>query len=161
MLFSTGCSRSGIPPLSLRGLLGEYWSIISTHPELFPSFILQLQCSFYIILCCVAGCCSGGLRNPLPELVFHRREDSFSWDISKEGFWAHFRSLELGQPIPIIYSAVSVGNCVILEGNFRRGSCGSFGVFSCGWRVQSFIGGDLWGDIDQIYIISAFYFHEL
>ena len=24
VLFSTGCSRAGIPPLSLRGLLGEY-----------------------------------------------------------------------------------------------------------------------------------------
>ena len=152
MLFSTGCSQSGIPTLSLRGLLGEYWSITSAYLEFWPRFILQLQRSFCRILCCVAGCCSGGLRNPLSELVFHRRWDSFYWQINKEGFWENFRYLALGQP-SIIYSVVSISNCVILEGSFKGGSIGSFRVFSSGLRVQSFIQGDLWGDIHQIYII--------
>ena len=92
---------------------------------------------------------------------FHRMKDSFSREISKEGSWAHFRSLEPIQPIPIIHNAVSAGNCIILEGNFRRGSSGSFRAFSYGWRVQPFIGGDLGVDLHQIYVISASYLHVL
>ena len=130
VLFSTGCSREGIPPLSLRGILEEYY--IHFHIQVFrPSYNFLHQHSFCRVLCYVAGCCSGGLRNPLSELVSHRRKDSFSWENILEGYWTYFRSLELGQLFPIIYSIVLVGNCVILEGSFREGSCGSFGVFSC------------------------------
>ena len=116
---------------------------------------------FLFRLCCVAGCSSGGLRNPLSELVFHRRKDSFSWEIRKEGLWAHFRYLAPEKTIPIIYNAVLVGNCIILEGNFRGGSIGSFRVFPCSWRVQPFIGGDLWGDLQKDIYYFNLLFHEL
>ena len=153
MLFSTGCSRAGIPHISLRGILGEYLSNISTYPKFWPSFSLQLQHSFYRILCCVARCCSGGLRNPLSEVCFHRRKDYFSWEISLEGSWAHFKSLASSQDITSYDSAVSVRNCVILEGSFRGVSIGSFRVFPFRWRVQPFIGGHPWGDPHHIYNI--------
>ena len=71
-----------------------------------------------------------GFRNPLSDLVSHWRKDSFTWEISLESPWTYFRSLALGQLFPIIYSAVPARYCVILEGNFSEGTCGSFGVFS-------------------------------
>lgn len=145
VLFTTECSRAGIQPLFLRGLLEE----LHSFPHLGFQAKLQLlhRYNFYRIMCCVLGCCSGGFRNPLSELVSHWRKDSFTWEISLESSWTHFRSLVPGQLFPIIYSVVPAGNCVILEGSFNEGSCGSFRVFSYDWRVQTFIRGGLWWDI--------------
>ena len=73
VLFSTGCSRAGIPPLPLRGLLGEIY-IVFIHIQAWgqaPFFILSIiSIAEY---CCVAGCCSGGLITPLPGLFLSRR----------------------------------------------------------------------------------------
>ena len=130
VLFSTGCSQVGIPYLSLRGLLED--NFIHFHIQVFrPSYIFLHQHIFYRLLCCVAGCCSGGFRNPLFELVSHWRKDSLSWEIILEGSWTYFRSLASSQLFPIISSIVPAGNCAIFQGNLSEGSCGSFGVFSC------------------------------
>ena len=140
LLFSTECSRVGIPPISLRGLLEEY--CIHFHIQVFrPSYKFLHQRSFYRLLCCVAGCSSGGVRIPLPELFSHRRKVSFSWEICLESYWAHFRSLALGHTFPIISSTIPARDCIILEGSFSEGSCGSFGEFSCDSRVHPFMEG--------------------
>ena len=129
VLFSSKCSRAGIPPLSLRGLLEE--NCISFPHSCFQAKLQLLhQRSFCNLLCCVAGCNSGGFRNPLSELVSHWRKDSFSWEISLEGSWTYFIYLAPGQLFPIIYSIVPASNCIILEESFSEGSCGSFGLFS-------------------------------
>ena len=142
VLFSTGCSRAGIPPISLRGLLKEY--CIHFHIHIFnPSYNFLRQRSLCRLLCCVVGCSIGGARNPLSQLFSRRRKVSFSREISLESSWEYFIYLALGHIFPIIYNAVPARDCVILEGSFSEGSCGSFGVFSCDWRVQPFMGGYL------------------
>ena len=134
VFLSTRCSQEGIPPLSLRGLLEEYF--IHFHIQVCrPSYRFLHQHTFYRLLCCVAGCCSGGVKNPFSELVSHRRKVSFSWEICLEISWACLRYLALGQLFPIISNIVPARDCIILEGNFSEGSCGSFGVFSCDWGV--------------------------
>ena len=129
VLFSTWCSRVGIPPLSLEGLLEEY--CIHFHIHVFrPSYKFLHQRSFCRLLCCVAGSSSGGVRNPLSELFSHRRKVSFSWEIILESSWAYFRYLASLHLFPIIFSVVPARDCVILEGSLSEGSYGSFGVFS-------------------------------
>ena len=53
---------------------------------------LWRQRNFYLELGCVAGCCSGGLRTPLPELGFQRRKIYFLCEISEEYSGADFTS---------------------------------------------------------------------
>ena len=153
MLFSTKEFLFKNSFSSLWVALGRDLIYHSTHPELWPSFSLHLQCSFCKILYCVAGCCSGGLRNPLSELVLHRRKDSFYREIILEGSWADIRSLDVGQYISITYNIILVWNFLFLEGSFSSVSCGSFWEFSCDWRVDPSVGEDLWSDIHNIYII--------
>ena len=143
VLFITECSWLGIPPLPLR----SSWRILVLSFPYF-SILAKLQSSataqflFRFVLCCRV--LQWRVEKPTFWASFHRRKDSFYWEIKKEGSWAHFRYLALGQPIPIIYSAFLVWNCIILEGNFKGGSIGSFKVFYVGWRVEPRIGGYLW-----------------
>ena len=72
VLLSTGCSREGIPPLPLRGLLGELYFLL-LHIQAwgqapFPSLSIISIAEY----CFVAGCCSGGLLTPLPGLFLRR-----------------------------------------------------------------------------------------
>ena len=78
VLFSTGCSRAGIPSLSLRGLLEEHCTS-SPHSGLRPSYNFLHQHNFYRILCCVAGCSSGGSFWVSFELVLQWRKASIHW----------------------------------------------------------------------------------
>ena len=80
VLFSTGCSQSGIPPLSLRGLLEEYFSIISTYLAFWPSFNLHVQHISVQNWVVLQGCSSGGEKSPFYELVLHWRKDSIHWE---------------------------------------------------------------------------------
>ena len=78
VLFSTGCSRAGIPPLSLRSLLGEF--CMHFHIR----FLGQASSYFIIVVsigyCAVLqGAAVEGIGIPLYELVFHCREVSFTW----------------------------------------------------------------------------------
>ena len=156
MLFSIRCSRAGIPPLSLRSLLEEY--CIHFHIQVFrPSYNFLHQRSFCRLLCCVAGCCSGGVRIPLSKLVSHRRKAWFSWEIYLEISWEYFRSLELGHIFLIISNAFPARECVIFEGCFSGRSCGFFVVFHCDWGVNPFMGGEIWGDLLHKSYTSALY----
>ena len=126
VLFSTGCSRVGIPLLSLRGLLKEN-CISFPHSGSRPSYKFLHQCSFYRILCCVARCNSGELFWVSSELVFQWRKVSIHWEVCEEAPWdllIHLASCQ-GEFIP--YSAVSVQIYIILGRSYRGGYSSFFG----------------------------------
>ena len=100
VMFITGCSREGIPPLSLRGLLEEYFTTFP-HSRLRPSYNFLHRRSFCLELCCVAGCNSGELYQVSSELVLQWRKVSFHWKASKEAPWALLTYLASGQEVLI------------------------------------------------------------
>ena len=113
MLFSTGCSWSGIPPLSLRGLLEEF-ALHSTIRHLAKASVLMYNAvpvEDFVLR----------WREEVVEVDLgdlwarsHWREVPFSWEASKEGprtYLTHFAS---GHSIFIPYSVVLVHDHVIL-----------------------------------------------
>ena len=123
VLFSTGCSRVGIPPLSLRYLLGEYFTTFP-HSILRPSYNFLHQRSFCRVLCCVAGCNNGELYWVTSELVLQWRKVSINWKACKESPSALLSYLASGQGLFIPYSTVSIQIFIIL-GRSCRGGCNS------------------------------------
>ena len=78
VLFSTGCSRAGIKPLSLRSLLEEFafnFHIIFLGQA--SSYFISVVSTDYCAV--LQGAAVEGIGIPLYELVFHCREVSFTW----------------------------------------------------------------------------------
>ena len=126
VLFSTWCSRVGIPYISFKSLLEDYFTK-SLHLGLRPRYIFLHQHFFYRILCCVAGFSSGEPYWVSSELVLQWRKVSIHWKACKEAPWAYLTHLALGQGLFIPYSTVSAQICVILGRSCRGGCSGCFG----------------------------------
>ena len=140
VLFSTGCSRAGIPPLSLRSLLGEFAFIfhIRFSGQALAYFLSAVSAGQCVVF---QGAAVEGIGIPLSELVSHWREVSFPWEICLERSWAHFRSMVSEHTFANIPSIVPARECVIFRGSFNGWSSGSIAVFPCDWEVHPFMGG--------------------
>ena len=120
-----GCSWSGIPTSSSGK--ERFFGLHFLIPKFWPSYLLKLQCCFFLELGCVLGCNKGRSHRAISELVFQWRGSLSIGGSERRARGNIFTSLASSQPSTIPHSAVTFLNCVIFWGNCWEGSLSSSG----------------------------------
>ena len=98
-----GCSWSGIPTSSSKR--ERFILLHFLIPGIYPSYLLQLQCSFYLELGCVVGCSKGGSHRAIYGLIFHCRGSLSIGGSIRRALGNIYIILASGQPSTIPHSA--------------------------------------------------------
>ena len=110
------CSRSGIPTSSSgkERLFGLNFLIIG----FFPSYLLQLQCSFCLELGCVGGCSKGGSLRVISGLLFQWKACLSIGGSVRRTPRNIFIYLASGKPSTIPHNAILVYECTVRDGRW-------------------------------------------